>query len=185
MSGFDFLFTFYSLLLGLSMVEVVSGFSRALDHRRERPLGVILPMLALVIVFDLLTWWALAWRDDRSIDFSKRYLLWCAVLLLIYYFAATQLFPRERSAASSLDDHFFSHRRWVLGGVILANLLSVGMSLYRYAGRAGIDDQFWHRVGVNSLWFALLFVVLLARPRPVVIAALAALIAFDVFLLLR
>ena len=104
MSAFEFLFSFYGLLLGLTLVEVVSGFSRALDARTERPLGLILPLLTGVMIMDIATQWGSAWRDFREVEFSFRYLVAALFMTLAYYFSATQLFPRERSTAQSLGN---------------------------------------------------------------------------------
>ncbi len=124
MSAFEFLFSFYGLLLGLSLTEVVAGVSRAVNARRSRPIGWLTPLLAIVLVLDLMTFWATAWRDLREIDFHASLLLSAGVAPMIYYFAAKQAFPEPESEVASLDEHFFRHRVWVLGGVIVANQLS-------------------------------------------------------------
>ena len=124
MSAFEFLFSFYGLLLGLALTEVVAGVSRAVNARRTRPIGWLTPLLAMVLVLDLMTFWATAWRDMREITFHASLLLSAGVAPLVYYFAAKQAFPEPESEVASLDDHFFQHRIWVLGGVIIANQLS-------------------------------------------------------------
>lgn len=124
MSAFEFLFSFYGLLLGLALTEVVAGVSRAINARSTRPIGWLTPLLAVVLVLDLMTFWATAWRDLREITFSASLLLSAGVAPMIYYFAAKQSFPEPESEVASLDEHFFRHRLWVLGGVIVANQLS-------------------------------------------------------------
>ena len=47
MSAFEFFFGFYGLILGLSVVEVVTGFSKVLKQRRRIRIGYLTPMLAL------------------------------------------------------------------------------------------------------------------------------------------
>lgn len=100
MSAFEFLFSFYGLLLGLTMAEIVSGFSRALDARAQRPMGLILPLLTAVLVLHIAFQWGAAWRDFREVAFSFRFLFAAILMTLAYYFAATQLFPRDRSSAT-------------------------------------------------------------------------------------
>lgn len=124
MSAFEFLFSFYGLLLGLALTEVIGGVSRAINQRRQRPIGWLTPLLAVVLVLDLMTFWATAWRDLREVTFHAALLLSAGAGPMIYYFAAKQAFPDSDSEAASLDDHFFQHRLWVLGGVILANQIS-------------------------------------------------------------
>lgn len=124
MSAFEFLFSFYGLLLGLALTEVIAGASRAVNARKRRPIGWLTPLLAVVLVLDLMTFWATAWRDMREVQFHASLLLSAGVAPMIYYFAAKQAFPEPESEIASLDEHFFQHRAWVLGGVVVANQLS-------------------------------------------------------------
>jgi len=185
MSAFEFLFSFYGLLLGLTLVEVVSGFSRALDARKERPLGLILPLLTGVMIMDIATQWGSAWRDFREVEFSFRYLVAALCMTLAYYFSATQLFPRDRSTATSLDEHFFSHRIAILGGVLFANVLATFDAMMKQWGINGADVVFWSRMAANAFWFGTIITALLSKSRTVVIAALAANLIFIVYWLLR
>lgn len=185
MSAFDFFFTFYSLLLGLTLVEIVNGFSRSYEHRARRPLGVIMPLLAMLLVMDVITQWGGAWRDYQQIQFANRFLVGVAIVMLIYYFAATQLFPRESSTASSLDEHFFSHRHLTVGGVVLANVMLTGDSMIRQYLSTGLEGTFWPRVAANAYWFALMLVIWFARSKRVVIGALVANLVFICYWLLK
>ena len=124
MSAFEFLFTFYGLLLGLAVTEVIGGVSRAINERSSRPVGWLTPMLAVVLTLDLMTFWASAWRDMRDVVFTADLLLISSLGPMIYYFAAKQAFPDQSSHVGSLDEHFLKHRGWVLGGVVLANQVS-------------------------------------------------------------
>lgn len=185
MSAFEFLFSFYGLLLGLTLVEVVSGFSRALDARDQRPMGLILPLLTAVMIMDLATQWGSAWRDFREVEFSFRYMVATVLVTLAYYFAATQLFPRERSTAASLDEHFFKHRVAILGGVLFANVLLTSDQMLKQWAMSGADSVFWSRMGANAFWFGTILIALFAKWPRVVVAALAANLAFIIYWLLR
>jgi hypothetical protein len=181
MSAFEFMFSFHGLLLGLTLAEIVSGFSRALDAREERPLGLITPLLTVVLIFAIIALWGAAWRDLRQVVFSFDLLAGSAVTTLAFYFSATQLFPRERSTARSLDEHFFSHRRAILGGVIFSWLVLTASSLVREWDVGGGDAVFWSRIVANAFWLGTLLVALLTRFRAAVVAALAANLAFCVY----
>lgn len=124
MSAFEFLFSFYGLLLGLALTEVIGGASRAINDRPRRPIGWLTPMLAVVLALDLMTFWAGAWRDMREWEFTGQLLLAAALSPMIYYFSAKQAFPDSNTEVASLDEHFFQHRGWVLGGVVLANQIA-------------------------------------------------------------
>jgi hypothetical protein len=123
MSAFEFLFSFYGLLLGLAVTVVLSGFSRALNER-DRPIGLLTPLLAVYLTLDLMTFWAGAWIDFRDVEFSARFLLLASLAPMLYYLAATQVFPDAGSENATMDEHFFQHRGWVIGGVMLSNFVS-------------------------------------------------------------
>ena len=185
MNAFEFLFSFYGLLLGLTLVEVVSGFSRALDARDERPMGLILPLLTGVMIMDIATQWGSAWRDFREVEFSFRYLVAALFMSLAYYFSATQLFPLDRSTAGSLDEHFFKHRLAILGGVLFANVLVTYDAMSKEYATNGADALFWTRMAANLYWFATIITALVAKSRTVVAIALAANLIFITYWLLR
>lgn len=61
MSNFDFVFTLFGLLLGLSLAEVLGGFGRALQKRRKVRIGWLTPLLGLVVLLDVSSFWLVAW----------------------------------------------------------------------------------------------------------------------------
>jgi len=121
--AFAFLFGFYGLLLGLAVAEITAGFSRAWDERRRRPLGVVGPLFGAVLLLDLLTYWLAAWghRDLKEVTFVVAFI--SALAALLYYFAATQVFPKE-GQGDTLDAHIMDHRKAVVFCVIASNLTS-------------------------------------------------------------
>ena len=122
MSAFEFLFSFYGLLLGLSIAELASGFSRAWDRRGSVAVGWLAPLLAVILMLDLVSFWTNSWYMRDRIEVGYYVTLGAAIVALLYFFAATQVFPREGSNATS-DDHVMAHRRTVATAVILSNLL--------------------------------------------------------------
>ena len=74
MSDFEFVFALYSLLLGLSMVELLGGLGRAIEVRfaaeaaadaeagkGKFAIGWLTPLLAVFVMLDLLSFWRAAW----------------------------------------------------------------------------------------------------------------------------
>jgi hypothetical protein len=175
-SAFEFLFSFYGLLLGLALTEVIGGFSRAINERRHRPIGWLTPLLAIVLTLDLMTFWAAAWRDMRDIEFTAGLLLSASLGPMIYYFAAKQAFPDSASDAGTLDDHFFEHRRWVLGGVIAANLISYLPDI--------ADPVVVQRMLTNFQYIAPLALAAFVRTRWLIALIFVAMIGYLLWLLL-
>ncbi|MDQ8028154.1 MAG: hypothetical protein REJ23_05470 [Brevundimonas sp.] len=154
MSAFEFLFSFYGLLLGLSIAELATGFSRAWDRRKTVPIGWAAPLLAIVLMLDLVSFWTNSWGIRERIEVDYYVTLAAATVALFYYFAATQVFPREGSTVTPTD-HVMAHRRSVVIAVILSNLLvTVGFCI-----AMGFS---WRLLGSNLLLNAPYFLLLVA-----------------------
>lgn len=137
MSDFEFVFVLYSLLLGLSLVELLAGLGRVIELRfaqGERPtcrIGWLTPALAAFVMLDLLSFWSFAWTVRNLLTVSTTSLLAVMVFASAYYLAARLVFPSEPARLDDLDVHYFRVRRLVLGllvalvGVQWAYLLSI------------------------------------------------------------
>ncbi len=171
--AFAFLFGFYGLLLGLAVAEIAAGFSRAWDERRRRPLGLVGPLFGAVLLLDLLTYWLSAWghRDLQAVTFEVAFI--SALAALLYYFAATQVFPKE-GQAETLNAHIMDHRKAVVFCVIASNLTSFLPAFLQevtHLHRLGPGDlALWG--GLNFGYYALLAVAGWARSRRVVAGVL-------------
>lgn len=124
MSTFEFLFSLFGLLLGFSIAEIAGGFSRAYDRRKVQPIGWLAPALAVLLIIDLLSFWYGAWFA-REMELKFWLVLLAAMVGLLYYFAATQVFPREGSTLSNTD-HVMAHRKPVVLAITAANLIMFG-----------------------------------------------------------
>jgi len=121
--AFGFMFGFYGLLLGLAVAEVASGFSRAYDERHRRKLGIVAPLFGALLLVDLITFWMNAWSYRQLAEVRYLTALAVALVALLYYFAATQVFPKA-SEKDTLDKHIMEHRRVVVFCVLASNLLT-------------------------------------------------------------
>lgn len=125
MSDFEFVFVLYSLVLGLSLVEILGGFGRALELRladtanddRFR-IGWLTPLLAVFVLLDLLSFWSFAWTLRENVQVSGRMLLAVMSFAAAYFMAARLVFPSTPARFASLDEHYFRVRRIVMGILI-------------------------------------------------------------------
>lgn len=177
--AFGFLFGFYGLLLGLAVAEITAGFSRAWDERRRRPIGLIGPLFGSVLLLDLLTYWLAAWGHRHMLTVRFEVAFIAAVAALLYYFASTQVFPKE-GQAESLDDHVMDHRKAVVFCVIASNLTTFLPALVEEVVRLHQMDTgsllLWS--GLNIGYYALLAVAGWARSRKVVAGVLIACLTY-------
>ncbi|MFJ6024706.1 hypothetical protein ACIQC9_08935 [Brevundimonas sp. NPDC092305] len=123
MSTFEFFFSFYGLLLGLSVAVLATGAARAFKHRKAIKVGWLTPLLATFVALDIATFWDAAWVNFRGLPFSYGLLVGGLLIAVVYFIAASLVFPDETDADLSLDEHFWTHKRTVLILLILANLL--------------------------------------------------------------
>ena len=125
MTDFEFIFVFYALLLGLSMVELLSGFGRTIENEfetdaqeRRFTMGWLTPLLGLFVLLDLLSFWVFAWSVRDLVKVSPVMLLGVTGFTAAYYLAARLVFPTKPERFKDLDTHFFRVRRTVMGILI-------------------------------------------------------------------
>ncbi|WGM31293.1 hypothetical protein [Brevundimonas sp. NIBR11] len=124
MSAFEFFFSFFGLILGLSVVEVMTGVARVLKQRRRIKVGYVTPLLAVLLLVDLASFWANTWGMLQDIQISLGLLVVGVMVAGVYFLAASMVFADDLDEWPSLDAFYDAHKRWVVGGVWLANMLS-------------------------------------------------------------
>ncbi|MGQ2991592.1 hypothetical protein [Brevundimonas sp.] len=186
MSAFEFFFSFYGLLLGLSVAELVAGFARVLHRRRAVRFGWLTPLLAVFVAVDIATFWNQAWTIFRFAPFSMALLVVGLVVAAVFYVAASVTFPgREATeeASTDLDDQFWAHRRAVFSCVLIANLIIAAV----FFANAGLSGQMTKSMQSPIFWIGLVLFMggtsigAFARSRRLVIAALIVLVAYHGF----
>ena len=130
MTNFEFVFSLFGLLLGLSLAELLGGFARSVQRRAKLRIGWLLPLLGLLILLDVASFWMVAWsvRDAVPIDYFP--LMVGLLICCLYYLVASLVFPHDLDEWPDLDAYYFRHRLHVVGGMILCN----GLALAGVAG---------------------------------------------------
>lgn len=190
MSAFEFFFSFYGLLLGLSVAELTGGFARLLHERHRVKFGWLTPLLAAFVALDLVTFWNQAWVFFRGAPFNPALLLVGLVIAATFYVAASITFPRVTAEGVEtridLDEHFWAHRRVVFGCVLAANAMVWALlALLAFADPAWA--AIWSpRVIVGSCLFAVTTATAAFAPwRPVVIASLLLVLLYTLWNMVR
>lgn len=167
MSPFEFFFSFYGLVLGLSVVELVAGVARVLHAGRGYRFGVLTPLLAAFVLADITSFWAFAWVDLRGVQVSYAALIGALAIAGLYYVAASLVFPRE-PLTESADAHFWRHRRTVLLAIMACNLPVFGLALMRNF------DGGWPALLIVAfcVYYSVLLIAALAPRRRTVLVAL-------------
>jgi len=122
MSPFDFFFTFYGLLLALSVAIVATGYTKMLKLAPKGAMGWLTPMLAIFMLLDIASFWWWAWESMRGVSFSYGLLVMGLFIAMTYLVAAAFIFPEDGETRwTSLDEHYDARKKVVFGGMIISN----------------------------------------------------------------
>jgi hypothetical protein len=179
LSPFEFFFSFYGLLLGFSVAELVGGFARVVHERREVKLGKLTPLLAVFVAVDIATFWNQAWVFLRDAPYNFSLLILGLVVASVFYVAATLVFPRDLKPGDELDQHFWRHKRLVLLCVMVANL-AMAMVFFLVGGLTGQLAQPPVGLIIGRVFFSVVtLAAALSSRRRVVLALLAILVLYQ------
>ncbi|MFC5372240.1 hypothetical protein ACFPIF_06755 [Brevundimonas faecalis] len=137
MSAFEFFFSFYGLVLGLSVAVLATGAARAFKHRKTIPIGWKTPLLAAFAALDVATFWDAAWTNFSTAPYSYGLLIAGLMVATIYFIAASLIFPEPDDAVQDLDTHFWANKRAVMLLLILANLLMLAGAVWVNMAKGG------------------------------------------------
>ena len=179
MDPFDYFFGFYSIVLGLSVVELLVGVARTIESRQVRKASRLTLLLALFVLLDLSSYWLQAWLLYRNAPLSMAVITHGLVAAGSYFVAAYLIFPRtaKLKRGEKRDDHFWATRRWVFGAVLLSNVLMVG-TMAVLSGGLGFIGSAPYILFIATFYAACAAAALAPRGR-LVIAALAWLVIFS------
>ncbi|KPF81088.1 hypothetical protein IP78_06015 [Brevundimonas sp. AAP58] len=190
LSDFEFFFSFYGLLLGLSVAELTGGFARLLHERHRVRFGWLTPLLALFVAIDLATFWNQAWRFFRDAPFNPALLLVGLVIAATFYVAASVTFPRVTAEGVEtridLDEHFWAHRRVVFGCVLAANAM-----VWILLGLLALADPAWAAFWTPRIIFGVILfaagnlAAAFAPQRWLVIGSLVVVLAYTLWNMMR
>lgn len=137
MSAFEFYFSFYGLALGLSVAVIATGLATAIQHRKAIRIGWLTPLLALFVGLDIATFWDAAWHAFRDAPFSYGMLVIGLAIALVYFIAASLVFPHQIEDGLALDEHFWANKKIVLLLTTAANTMMVAVSAFQVLGQPG------------------------------------------------
>jgi hypothetical protein len=129
MSNFDFVFSLFSLLLGLSLAEVLGGFARTIQKRRKVRIGWQTPLLGLIVLLDVSSFWLVGWALRDAIPIQYFAMMCGLVICGLYYLVASLVFPHDLDEWPDLDAYYEAHKRVVIGGAIGCNALALAGAL--------------------------------------------------------
>ncbi|OGN52145.1 MAG: hypothetical protein A2352_10610 [Caulobacterales bacterium RIFOXYB1_FULL_67_16] len=180
MSAFEFFFSFYGLILGLSVAELLGGFARTLNRNPRPQFGLLTPLLAVFAALDVTTFWFQAWIIFRPAPFNLALLMLGLLIAGLFYIAATLVFPRDEDGVEHLDTHFWRNKRTILLLLLSANVIvaSLIFGVAAAQGQMHLVSRSWFLWFGLSLFTTMTTVAALARRPWIVKAALIVLLAY-------
>lgn len=129
MGAFEFFFSFYGMVLGLSVAVIATGLATAIQHRKSIRIGWLTLLLAVFVALDIATFWDAAWHNFRDAPYSYGMLVIGLTIALIYFIAAALVFPHQINDGMDLDDHFWANKKLILLLTTTANLVMLAVAL--------------------------------------------------------
>lgn len=172
MTDFENLFALFGLLFGLIVAEVSLKLADAIDLRKVRPMGVLTPALAFLILTDLPNFWLWLWGSRSDLVISYRVVFTGVLLAMVYFLCASLTFPRGGAKCRNLDEHYWARKRIVAGGILFVNIIVTAVLMARQmpawndwwfyfyfpsyiVALAGLTFSRWRRVDLFCLAWAL------------------------------
>ena len=174
MSGFEFIFSLFGLLLGLALAEGLGSLSNAIKARHKVRIGWATALLGILVSCDIVTFWMYGWTLRDKIPVTWPYLFGGFVVTAIYFVSASLIFPHYPEEWTNLDDHFDANRRLVLGGVLICNIALLALTIALVGGA-----WMWTLRAFIITWsfFPICLLAIASNDRRVVIGCMAWLIA--------
>jgi hypothetical protein len=153
MSAFELFFSLFGLILGLAIASLAAAGSDILRDNRRTKIGGLTPCLVVFLLIDLTSFWIYSYRSLQHIHIGFSSMLWALGLAVTYFFAVGVALPKNAEQWQSLDEYYLSHYRWVLGGVLLANV-----GLITLSGAMRPDGALAHWVDLMRDWQNIVYV---------------------------
>ncbi|RJY08485.1 hypothetical protein [Aurantiacibacter aquimixticola] len=182
MTDFEFIFVLYALILGLSLVALLSGLGRTLEYEfasdadgREGSfrVGWLTPLMAIFVMLDLMSFWSFAWVVRDLLTVNPATLLGVMTFASAYYVAARLVFPEAPENFRDLDTHYYRTSRTIFGILIALVFVQWAYLLTIEQIRGGLLTP--TSVGLTLLFVGMMLAAMVIRNRHVQSALLVAL----------
>jgi len=126
MSAFEFLFTFYGLLLGIALSNVAVGFGKLWRLKVDVAIGWLTPTMSICVIAMVSSLWLGAWASHTAdLPISALTLSLALGVALPIIFVSVVLFPDDGDAVGALDEHYLAHRRAIVGALAASSSISL------------------------------------------------------------
>ena len=157
MDEWGFLSVIVSIILGLSITQLLQGLSEVINERdRVRFYQPAIGWAVLLLIVDVQAWWAMFGYRNRH---QWTFLQFATVLLeviLLYLLAALALPNFAGPAVVDLRANYFKHKAWFFGILILVLLDSLLKTFVVDGALTGTLDLGFHFIWITTALIAVL-----------------------------
>lgn len=129
MSGFEVLFSFYGLLLGLAVANVTSGFADAWRRRSDWTLGIAPVLLGLLVLFAAAQQWGSFWAGRDMLTMGPWEMLTSMAMALPYIFISQAMFPVNLEEGGSLEAHYLRQAPVLMSVLLIPPVVSLAYNI--------------------------------------------------------
>lgn len=122
MSGFEFYFSFFGLLLGLAVANVATGFGRLWRAKGKVAIGYCVPVLGALLLAHAVLNWVSSWQTLQQVPVSTLSFMVGLFVALPYVLVSTVMFPDGDDVWPSLDAFYLAHSRLVMAALMIPTL---------------------------------------------------------------
>lgn len=141
MGPFDYLFSFYGLLLGIAVANVAIGFADMWRDSERIAVGTCPPLVASSVLLGGMNVWLEMWHTRPFVIVDGSQMLAAAAISLPYVFVSRAIFPgAEDQQERSLEEHYLKHRHIILVMLAVPTIVSVASHMLL----DGVRYQGWH-----------------------------------------
>jgi hypothetical protein len=144
--AFDYLFTFYGLLLGIAVANVAIGFADMWRDCGRIAVGYCPPLLGIAVMLGGMNVWLTMWHIRTDVGVTAWQMLAAIGVAMPYVFVSRAMFPgAERESEQSLEEHYLRHRLLILAVLTIPPVVSLASKV--------VLDRVWDH-GWEAEWIA-------------------------------
>ena len=129
MTGFEFLFSFYSLLLGLAVARVATGLADNWRMRAKTSFGISTLLLGILVLLSVAQQWLSFWGARYVLTMGPWEVLTCMGMSLPYIFISQAMLPQEHDGCTDFDEHYLQNSRPLLLALLAPPTVSLAYNI--------------------------------------------------------
>ena len=179
MTPSDAFITFYTLILGLGMATLLSGFAGVVRRKRVREVGMLGLLLCVLIVFEFVSAWAGALRTFRQANVNIESLVLPFGTGACYFMASVLVFPDlSEIETTNVNSYIAEQVRSIAFFLFAANIILDGAEFPFVRATFATDPaRIWFfYLPYNAAILGCYGIMMATRSRRIAIAAMVALV---------